>query len=650
MKSLLFFFLLPTLILAQNEQSIQCSKRDRHHNQHLKSNSLSVAQIAQTEKYDVNYYRLDLNMTNTTTTLSGFSDMKATCLVNLDTILYELFSTLSISSVQLNGVVTPFIRNGSAVKIPVNYSAGTSFTVRTSYNGTPPTAQTNPLGGSGMSHASSPSWGNEVVWSLSEPFCAYEWWPCKQSLTDKADSCDVNITVPNACKAGSNGLLTQVVDLGNGTSRYEWKHRYPIDYYLISVSIAEYVEYNVYANPVNAPAPILIQNFIYNNPQTLPNFQVDIDETASFIELYYDLYGPYPFENEKYGHCMAPFSGGMEHQTMTTQGFFNPTLTAHELSHQWWGDYVTCGSWCDIWVNEGFASYSEQLMLEHLYPGQEVQNMLDVHTNVMSQAGGSVWVLDSLNESRIFSGRLTYDKGAAIIHTMRYMMNNDSLFYATLQNFLSSKAFGTALGVDVRDAFTQASGIDYTNFFDQWYFGEGFPSYSVQWKQVGNDAIVQISHTSSMPNITPTFTNPIDLKFVRPGAPLDTVIRFSITSNSNTFYISNIGTINNSISIDPSNWVVNQNGTISMNNLLSINETPEAEAVRVYPNPSSDKIQVLNLKENGTYTILDMNGKRTKTGSISVQGNIDIHSLEEGSYLLILDLQGKEIRRAFIKN
>ena len=163
MKSLLFFFLLPTLILAQNEQSIQCSKRDRHHNQHLKSNSLSVAQIAQTEKYDVNYYRLDLNMTNTTTTLSGFSDMKATCLVNLDTILYELFSTLSISSVQLNGVVTPFIRNGSAVKIPVNYSAGTSFTVRTSYNGTPPTAQTNPLGGSGMSHASSPSWGNEVV-------------------------------------------------------------------------------------------------------------------------------------------------------------------------------------------------------------------------------------------------------------------------------------------------------------------------------------------------------------------------------------------------------------------------------------------------------------------------------------------------------
>ncbi|NBO61450.1 MAG: hypothetical protein EBU82_10820, partial [Flavobacteriia bacterium] len=421
---------------AQQENSTFCSKRDRIKHQSLKSNSLNLAQIAQTEKYDVNYYKLNLNMTNTSTTLSGYAEMKATAIAAIDTVLYELFSSLSISSVSLNGTNVPFTRAGSAVKIAANLSPGTSFIIRTNYSGTPPTAQTNPLGGSGMSNATSPSWGNEVVWSLSEPFCAYEWWPCKQSLTDKADSCDVFITVPNSCKAGSNGVLTQVVNLGNGSSRYEWKHRHPIDYYLISVAVAEYVEYNVFANPVGAPAPILIQNYIYNNPQTLPNFQADIDETVDFMELFYDLYGPYPFEDEKYGHCMAPFSGGMEHQTMTTQGFFNPTLTAHELGHQWWGDYVTCASWCDIWVNEGFASYSEQIMLENLYPGQEVQNMQSVHNNVMSQPGGSVWVLDSLNEARIFSGRLTYDKGAAIVHTMRYMLNDDQLFYATLKNFL----------------------------------------------------------------------------------------------------------------------------------------------------------------------------------------------------------------------
>lgn len=650
MKSILYVFLvLPFWFFTQKETSTFCAKRDHFNNHQLKSNSLSVAQIAKTEEYDVTYYKLDLNMTNTTTALSGYAEMKATALVTMDTILFELFYTLNISSVSLNGVNVSFVRSNSAVKIGVNFPAGTVFTVRTNYNGIPPTAQTNPLGGSGMSNASSPTWGNEVVWSLSEPFGAYEWWPCKQSLTDKADSCDVNITVPNTCKAGSNGKLVNVVDLGNGTSRYEWQHRYPIDYYLISVAIAEYVEYNVYANPVNAPAPILIQNFIYNNPQTLPNFQADINETVDFIELFYDLYGPYPFENEKYGHCMAPFSGGMEHQTMTTQGFFNPSLTAHELGHQWWGDYVTCASWCDIWVNEGFASYSEQLMLENLYPGQEIQNMQSVHNNVMSQPGGSVWVLDSLNESRIFSGRLTYDKGAAIIHTMRYMVNNDILFLSIIQNFLSNKAFGTAFGVDVRDAFTAASGIDFTAFFDEWYFGEGFPTYSVQWKQVGNDALVQISHTSSMPNVTPTFTNPIDLKFVRPGNA-DTTIRFNITGNSNLFQINGIGTINNSITIDPNNWVLNQNGTVTMNQVLNLEAINEPIGMSFFPNPVEDQLTLLNVPQNSSYRLYDMFGRMKLSGK-TIQGEaLSVSALSPGTYLLLLDSPEANYRKTFVKN
>ena len=633
---------------AQQENSTFCSKRYRIKHQSLKSNSLNLAQIAQTEKYDVNYYKLNLNMTNTSTTLSGYGEMQATAIQSIDTVLYELFSSLTISSVSLNGANVPFTRSGSAVKIAANVSPGTSFIIRTNYSGTPPTAQTNPLGGSGMSNATSPSWGNEVVWSLSEPFCAYEWWPCKQSLTDKADSCDVFITVPNSCKAGSNGVLTQVVNLGNGSSRYEWKHRHPIDYYLISVAVAEYVEYNVYANPVGAPSPILIQNYIYNNPQTLPNFQADIDETVDFMELFYDLYGPYPFEDEKYGHCMAPFSGGMEHQTMTTQGFFNPTLTAHELGHQWWGDYVTCASWCDIWVNEGFASYSEQIMLENLYPGQEVQNMQSVHNNVMSQPGGSVWVLDSLNEARIFSGRLTYDKGAAIVHTMRYMLNDDQLFYATLKNFLSSKAFGTAFGVDVRDAFAQASGINFTPFFDEWYFGEGFPTYSVQWKQLGNDALVQISHTSSAPNVTPTFTNPIDLKFVRPGNT-DTTIRFDITSNSNLFQINGIGTLSNSISIDPQNWVVNQNGTITINQLLGLESPNGSEGMELYPNPSNEEIYINNIPNDCRYSIYDMYGKVQLMDKVSGGNSIKTSSLPSGTYLLVLDGATVKYRKTFVK-
>ncbi len=628
----LAFLLIAASTFAQKENSTSCAKRNRFSNTQLKSNTLSVAQIAKTEKYDVHYYGLDLNMTNTTTTLSGNVEMKATTLQALDTVLFELFSTLTISSIQLNGNVVPFTRSNSAVKIAVNFPAGTTFTVKTFYNGTPPTAQTNPLGGSGMTNANSPTWGNEVVWSLSEPFSAYEWFPCKQSLTDKVDSCDVKITVPNSCKAGSNGILTQVVNLGNGNSRYEWKHRHPIDYYLISVSVAQYIEYNIYANPVGAPAPILIQNFIYNNPQTLINFQPEIDETATIMELFYDLFGPYPFEDEKYGHCMAPLGGGMEHQTMTTQGTFNTGLTCHELAHQWWGNYVTCASWCDIWVNEGFASYGEQITLENLYPGQEVQNMAGVHNNVMSQPGGSTWVLDSLNEAQIFSGRLTYDKGAAIVHTIRYITNNDSLFFATLRNFLASKAYSTAYGIDVRDAFAQATGYNFTPFFEQWYFGQGFPTYSVEWKQSGNNAYVKINHTSSMPNITPTFTNPIDLKFTRPGLS-DTTIRFDITANSNTFLIPGIGTINNGIAIDPQNWVVNQAGSITMNNALSI-ENIHLESIEIYPNPTANNFTISHLNQNAKIEIYNMLGKVVLTQNMAPGENISTVNLANGNYLV----------------
>ena len=221
--------------LAQKENHPYCSKRDAYSSHQLKSNSLSVSQISETEKYDVHFYQLDLSMTNQVTTLSGEVEIHAVAIEQIDSALFELFSTMTISQVKVNGITVTYSRNGSAVKAPVNVQPGQSFIISIVYNGTPPTAATNPLGGAGISNATSPTWGNKVTWSLSEPFSAYEWWPCKQSLTDKADSCAVNITVPSNCKAGSNGVLENVVDLGNGNTRYEWKHRHAIDYYLISV-------------------------------------------------------------------------------------------------------------------------------------------------------------------------------------------------------------------------------------------------------------------------------------------------------------------------------------------------------------------------------------------------------------------------------
>jgi aminopeptidase N len=633
-KILLSLLFLPLFNYAQDSKG-SCSSVKKHTNSQLKSNTFTVAQIAQTELYDVHYYFLDLNMTNTTTTLSGSGEIHAIAREDLDTALVEFFQSFVISSIEVDGTPVTYSRQNSALKIPVNKLQGENFVIHVNYSGTPPTAATNPLGGGGMTNQSSPSWGNQVTWSLSEPFAAYEWFPVKQSLKDKADSCAVWITVPSNCKAGSNGLLQQVVDLGNGTHRFEWKHLHPIDYYLISVAVAKYVEYNVTANPAGS-GPVLIQNFIYDNPATLPNFQDDIDETVDFMELFADLFGPYPFADEKYGHCMAPISGGMEHQTMTTQGFFNPTLTCHELAHQWFGDHATCSSWADIWVNEGFASYAEYIMLENLYPGDELQDMLDRHDDIMSQSGGSVWVEDSLSDGAIFSSRLVYNKGAAIVHTLRFLVNDDQVFYDALKAYQALYADSVASGIEVVDVFENESGLDLTNFLEEWYFGEGYPTYSVRWNNVGSDLLLEINQTTSKPLVTPLFTNDLELRFDRTGAA-DTTIRFQITGNQNQFIIPNAANYVNITKIDPDNWICNKSAGIvkDLNFTAGIEDFTDKSRISVYPNPSTGPITI-EMATSGDYSLVLMDAKGSEITSKEFNGmtTLDLKGQAQGTYIL----------------
>jgi aminopeptidase N len=645
----IYLFLLSFSLFAQ-ETTGSCATRKASKPLQQKSASLTVAEIAQTEYYDVHYYDLDLNMNNVSTSLSGSVEIHAKAKIDLDSALFELFESLVISEIKVNNIPVGYTRISNKVRVPVNANTNDNFVIHVSYAGTPPTAQTNPLGGSGLTAGSSPSWGNKVVWSLSEPFSAYEWFAVKQSLTDKADSCAVAITVPDTCKAGSNGILEAVVPLGNGFTRYEWKHRHPIAYYLISVAVAKYVDYSIYANPAGSAAPVLIQNYIYDNPQTLPNFIDEINETADFIELYANQFGPYPFADEKYGHCMAPIGGGMEHQTMTTQGFFEKTLTAHELAHQWWGNNVTCASWCDIWLNEGFASYAEYLMLAALYPGEQNNHMTQVHQSVMQQPGGSVWVLDSLNEARIFNGRLSYDKGAGIIHTLRYIINNDNLFFAALQDFQNTFADSTATGLDFKNHVATYCNIDLDAFFEQWYFGEGYPTYQVKYNQVGPDLYIEIGHTSSMPTVTPTFTNPISLRLLRQGQA-DTIIRFSISNNTELFTLPNFGTLVGTIGIDPGNWVINGNGGVSMDPTLGftvITASPLQNIV-LFPNPSSDFIEICEQKEPLNYELYAANGKQMQIGTLAPGQKIDVRTLKKGSYILRLSDQNGEFRMKLLQ-
>lgn len=620
-------------IMAHSQSGHDCSRLKSHHHADMRSDRLSDHYIDLTEKYNVHFYKLDLNIERTSTYVDGAVQMHVEVLSPvLDTLLFELWDDLWIDDILLNGTTAiPFSRDESAVIVPVDYEEGDHFFIEVIYEGSPPTGG-GPLGNGGMNNGSSPSWGNQATWSLSEPFAAYEWFPCKQSLTDKIDSVYTFVTTNESNMAGSNGLLTAVVDVAPDKKRYEWKTYYPIDYYLISIAVAEYVEYTVYAEPDGAAEPIMIQNFIYNNPACLPYFEADINETVDFIELYSDLYGLYPFANEKYGHCMAPLSGGMEHQTMTTQGYFTPGLTAHELGHQWFGDNVTCASWSDIWLNEGFASYSEELMLAVYYPGEEVSSMGGRHFNIMSENGGAVWVEDSLNVGRIFSGRLTYDKGAAIVHTLRFLIDNDDQFFEILQTYQSTYGDGTARTIDFKEIAETITGKDFTAFFNEWYYGEGFPTYHVEYTLVDGELIVLLEQEVSMEGVTPFFTNDLEIRVLDDAGDYTTLRLTDIDGEASYHSFPFEGEVE-SVAIDSRNWIINQDGGAEENNNL-VNIVESSINIEVYPNPTADQLIIKNGFENGTYVIYDAIGRNVLNGELTSSNKIDVAALSPGQYVL----------------
>ena len=638
-----YLFLLPLFTFCSHffAQTHSCNKAKNYAHK-TKSNTLPLNYIQETEKYNVTYYELDLTANNMNTNLSGIVQMTAIANEELDTIVFELFPSYSINYILINQDTANYSWRNTGIHCKVNLKKGDNFTITTKYSGKSPDQTTNPLGGSGYTHKQSPSWGKNVSWTLSEPFSAYEWFPCKQSLADKIDSVSVKITVPDSCMAGSNGILQKVTTLSDNLKRYEWKHKLPIDYYLISFSVANYMDYSLYAHPKNTDS-ILIQNYIY--PNSFNEFKPLIDNTAKFIEYYSEIYSIYPFHKEKYGHCMAPISGGMEHQTMTTLGYFDNELVAHELAHQWWGDHVTCGSWSDIWLNEGFATYSEYLTLAKLFPGNEIAKLNDIHNSVLSVNSGSTWVKDSLNESSIFSRALVYDKGAAIIHTLRYIINNDDLFFKALQDYQSNFAFKTATAKDFKQSVENSTGINLSPFFNQWYYGEGYPTYEAKLTQKSDKTIeLSVTHQGSAPSVTPLFTNPIDLLISRTNKN-DTIIRVNIESNVQKIIFPIELGFKEVLEIDPNNFIVNRVDQYT-NHIDTMNDN-----VLIYPNPTQDilNIEVKN-PMNAHVKLISMDGKVVLEKTFSKEIQLDIRNQNIGNYLLIIENEGTMFEQKITKN
>jgi aminopeptidase N len=549
-----------------------------------------------TSDYDVKWYRCFWDIDPSISKISGNVTTLFTPLQqDFDSLVLDLNQALTVDSVIYHHYPLSWYHSSDLliIQFSISLSPQVADSVTVYYHGFPPE---NGLG----SFERNTHNGIPILWTLSEPYGASDWWPCKNGLSDKADSIDIFIRTLLVYNSASNGILVKAIPDGYHTV-YHWKHRYPIPAYLVCLAVTDYAIYNQKV-PFDTDTLEVI-NFVFPDDSITAIAQTRV--IVPLIQLFDTLFGIYPFQQEKYGHAQWTVKGGMEHQTMTFVNSFDFELLAHELAHQWFGDMVTCGSWTDIWLNEGFATYLSGLCYEHLAPEFWIRFREVRVKKIISDPAGSVFCPDTTNIYRIFDGRLSYAKGAMILHQLRWIFG-DSTFFAALNNYLydATLSYGFARTENLKSHFESSCGQDLTWYFNDWFTGEGFPSYQVRWSQTGDTVLFTLSQTQSHPSVS-FFELPVQLKFK--NATCDTLIRFSNTFSGQSFTVILPFTVD-SVIFDPDYQIISGNNTIN-----AIAEHSRQPKLQIFPNPATDRVTfrfgLSPQGANGRISIYDYSGR-----------------------------------------
>ena len=613
-----------------------CNKA--HASRHFFSSKLRANAL--TENYDLNYYRFEWEIDPAVYNIKGVATPYFTVLEGgFKAIHFDFSSDLKIDSIKWRGQKLDYSQPSSyllSIDFPTTLERGKSDSISIAYHGVPPS------GGFGSFIQSSHA-GEPALWTLSEPFGSQDWWPCKNGLDDKIDSIDVIVTTAEKYRAASNGTLVKEENLSGGLKKFHWKHRYAIAPYLVAISVTNYVAYtdDVLLSD-GTVMPML--NYVY--PENLDAAKIGTADNVRVLQYFDSLFVDYPFKKEKYGHAQFGWGGGMEHQTMSFVVNYGWGLLAHELAHQWFGDYVTCGAWEDIWLNEGFATYLEGLSRERFQSKSDWYNWKSGKVNsIVSNPGGSVKVDDPTNINRIFSGRLSYNKGSYLLHMLRWKLG-DEHFFSALREYLIDKSFNFALTPELKSHLETASGQDLDEYFRDWYEGQGYPTYQVKWDQKSDRLLIQLDQSTSHPSVS-FFEMPVPLKLSGEGKTI--TVRPEHTFSGQIFqFIPDFKV--NKVEFDPELWLAAK-GTVIQQDIISGADDIFSANVKVYPNPVTDFINISDIGEVfSTYIIMDISGKKVATGQISGNDSrIDLRHLPAGNYFLKLSGGSKEVTKEIVK-
>ena len=455
---------------------------------------------------DILHYDLNFNL------FPKKNEIKASCTILVkinelksNKIVLNFYDNMEIEKVLLNNIKAPFSRDSKHLFISKNDITKDTVSIYIQYSGTPKSL--------GFGSFNFKRFKKEpVVYTLSEPIFASTWFPCNDIPIDKATA-DIKITNDSSFVSVSNGKLVDIVSSG-GKKTYHWKTVYPISTYLISIFSADYDHFSQKYISLNKQDTMNIEYFSF--PEHTKLAKVDFSVNLKVLKYFSSLFGEYPFIKEKYGVAEFLWSlGAMENQTITGIGanfiggrkFFND-IYIHELAHQWWGDAVTLKTWKDIWLNEGFATYSEALYFEH-------ESGKDALISTLMSKFGEFEGKTLYNPGIKLFDKIVYNKGAWVLHMLRREIGEEQ-FFQVLRNYYETFKYKNASTEDFKQICENVSQKDLNYFFDQWvYKGKGIlkVDYSLESDSLSDNRFVNKLHITQVQSGYDVYNFPLDIKF-----------------------------------------------------------------------------------------------------------------------------------------
>jgi len=456
----------------------------------------------------------------------------------------NFYDNFQINKITLNDAVTEYENDETRLSIPFGPFDGAEFKIEVQYEGTPKKAG---LEGFVFGKRN----GTSLVYNLSEPNCASSWFPCNDIPFDKT-LLDISITNDTDMVSVSNGLLVDISTNGDRRT-YHWRTEYPISTYLVAIYSSDYEHFSDEYISLDGMDTMSVEYYVL--PDKLEKAKVDFSTHVKMLEVFSQMFGEYPFLKEKYGVAeFLWYTGAMEHQTITGvssnmiggKKFFEDTFV-HELAHQWWGNAVGPKSWKDIWLNEGFATYSEALYFEALSGEEALQSTM--MSKYSSNFSGSL-----AEPGPFLFTRTMYDKGAWVLHMLRWEVG-DSSFFNILRKYYETYKFSNASISDFKYISEEVSGKNLNKFFEQWVYGKGQIEleYKTEIIKSEKDYLVRIQ-LEQIQEEYEEYQFPLEVKIIYKDLTAKSV-RYNIASGDAVLEIT-ATEYPESIELDPDNWLL----------------------------------------------------------------------------------------------